>query len=473
MISPAVAGVVISLAFSLSACGQRTGGGTWVTTWMAPVRLSISAPAGFGSGARRPGGAVMQTPARPPAQGNTTDTAPGTASARSDSRVAATATENSTNPAPANAPRRGLTLDKFEDQTVRMIVRVSLGGHRFRLRFTNAFGAEPLTIDAVRAGLQDHDAEVKAGTDRQVLFNGKPKVVIGPGVEVLSDPFDFEAPGLSHLAISVYVADYESTPTTHPASLYTVSYVPRQKGDLTATTSLPEADASNAFYWLSGIDVLGPPSAGTVIAFGDSITDAVGAQGPDQGWPSQLAERLQANKGTRSLAVADAGISGNRLLSDGAGVSGLARLDRQALTEPGARWVVLLEGINDIGFSALSNSGLTSAEVIGAYRQVIAKAHSLGLRVAGCTLLPDKGAFYYRTEKTNLRQEVNAWIRTSGAFDAVIDFDATMRDKDDPEQIRLDLQRGDHLHPNAAGYKAMSDAIDLSLFTAKPVPTTE
>jgi len=394
-------------------------------------------------------------------------------SASPSSQDAAASPGTPTNSALANAPRQVLSLERLENQTVRMIVRVSLGGHHFRLRFTNAFGAEPLTIDAVRAGLQDRDAVVKADTDRQVLFNGKAKIVIGPGMEILSDPFDIEVPAFTHLAISVFVASYQSSPTTHPASLHTISYVSREKGDLTAQASLTEVDASNAYYWLSGIDVLGSRSAGTIVAIGDSITDANGAQARDEDWPSRLAERLQTNKNTSKFAVADAGISGNRLLADGASVSGLARLERQALSQPGVRWVILLEGINDIGFSSLTNSGLTSADVIGAYRQVIAKAHSFGVRVAGCTLLPDKGAFYYRAEKANLRQQVNDWIRTSGAFDAVIDFDEAMRDKNDPEQIRLDLQRGDHLHPNSAGYKVMSDAIDLRLFTAKPAPTTQ
>jgi lysophospholipase L1-like esterase len=215
--------------------------------------------------------------------------------------------------------------------------------------------------------------------------------------------------------------------------------------------------------------VLAPASAGTIVAFGDSITDgARSTPETNHSWPALLAARLGANKATAGFAVANEGIGGNRVLRDGTGASALARFDRDVLSLAGVKWVMLLEAINDIGRIATAPSETPSAEeLIAAYKQIVERAHTHGIKVAGCTLTPYEGASYSRDAGEAIREAVNTWIRTGGAFDAVVDFEAATRDPANPKRIRPDFDPGDHLHPNDAGYQAMADAIDLSIFTGK------
>jgi lysophospholipase L1-like esterase len=216
------------------------------------------------------------------------------------------------------------------------------------------------------------------------------------------------------------------------------------------------------------VDVLAPKNAAAIVAFGDSITDgATSTPDTDRSWPSRLAERLQANQATAHVAIVNHGISGNRLLADGAGVSALARFDRDVIAQPGVKWLIVLEGINDIGIGSMMGgtaSGVTAEDLIAVQRQMIERAHLHGIKAIGATLLPYGGAMYYSEKGESIRLAVNQWIRTSGAYDAVVDFDAKLRDPQDPKQLNAAYYINDHLHPNDAGYKVMAEAVDLSIF---------
>lgn len=290
-------------------------------------------------------------------------------------------------------------------------------------------------------------------------------MTLAPGVELVSDPFELTVPGLAHLAISLFVEGESGLPAWHMASEVTENYITTAEGDFTAATVLEDATDSRLYYWLSAIDVAAPADAFTVVTMGDSITDGAGG---GQDWPSMLSVRFQNDERTRHIAVANVGKSANRLLSDGnaiGGVSGMARFETDVLAQPNARWLMLLEGINDIGGGAGREPPLSAQDLIAGYRQIIDKAHTHGIRVVGCTILPYKGAFYYDEAMDEVRREVNRWIRTSGAFDAVVDFEDAVEDPEDPLRIREDLHRGDFLHPSTKGYQFMADAVDLTIFT--------
>jgi lysophospholipase L1-like esterase len=230
-----------------------------------------------------------------------------------------------------------------------------------------------------------------------------------------------------------------------------------------------DATKTQAYYWLAGIDVAAPADAALIVAYGDSITDgARSTPETNHSWPALLAARLAAKKETANIGVANMGIGGNRVLRDQTGASALARFDRDVLSQSGVKWVMLLEGINDIGHAAtVPEEAVTADELIGAYKQIIDEAHTHGIQAIGCTLTPYGGASYSRENGEAIREALNTWIRTSGAFDAVVDFEAATRDTADPKKIRAEFDPGDHLHPNDAGYQAMADAIDLSIFTGK------
>ena len=370
-------------------------------------------------------------------------------------------------PAPA-APARPQAVGArgFTNQTVRMIVRASLGGRRFRVKLANAFGMAPVSVGAAHIAIRAKESEIAPGTDRALAFNGKPNCTIGPGMVMLSDPVDLNAPPLADLAVSLYFPGETGPPTSHAIGLHT-TYV--ADGDLTGQTAIP-AGATQQYYWLAGIDVLAPANVSLIVAFGDSITDgALSSPETNHSWPALLAARLAARKDTAHFAVANMGIGGNRLLRDGTGVNALARFDRDVLSQSGVKWVVVLEGINDIGrIASLPAEAVTADEVIGAYKQIIERAHTHGVKAIGATLTPYEDAHYYSPgEGEAVREAVNKWIRTSGAWDAVVDFEAATRNPNNPKRIRADFDPGDHLHPNDAGYQAMADAFDLGIFTGK------
>lgn len=354
---------------------------------------------------------------------------------------------------------------EITDQTVRMVVRTSLGGSTARLRLVNAFGAPTVVLGAARVALRAAGSATVAGTDRAVTFGGESSVVLHPGMIVVSDPIDIDVPTTGDLVVSLHMNGEAGRPTAHSLGLHTTYISPA--GDHTAATDFEAVRTSRSYYWLAGVDVLAPEEAFTVVALGNSITDgALSTPDTDRMWPARFAARLAANESTRGVGVVNAGISGNRVLSDASGVSVLARLEHDALSYPGVEWIILMEGINDIGALArgATHPVTTSDRLIWAYRQVIDRAHSQGVRVAGATLTPYEGAGYFSAEGEAIRQRVNEWIRTSGEFDAVIDFDAATRDPASPGRFLPAYDPGDHLHPNDAGYQAMADAIDLSIF---------
>ncbi|HTW73326.1 MAG TPA: SGNH/GDSL hydrolase family protein [Steroidobacteraceae bacterium] len=351
-----------------------------------------------------------------------------------------------------------------------MIVRTSIGGSRVRVQLSNAFGAAPLPIGAAHIALSGAGSAIVAASDRVLTFSGQPSVLIPVGAEVLSDPVDLRIAPLTRLAVSVYVAGQTADPTEHLTGLHT-TYI-SGTGDFTAAASLPDASTRQSWYWLSGVDVLAPSGTGLIVAFGDSITDGVNSTpDTDRSWVGQFAQRLLAGSARGNWAVIDEGISGNRLLNDGIGTAALARLDRDVFSQPGVRWLIVLEGINDIGFPHLpgvqSAGEVTARELIDAQKQIIERAHLRGIRVMGATLTPFGGAAYYSDSGESVREAVNQWIRTAHAFDAVVDFDAVVRDPQNPRYIRTSFNDTDHLHPNDAGYRAMADAIDVAVFGSR------
>ena len=358
----------------------------------------------------------------------------------------------------------------FDNQTVRMIVRASVGGHSVRVQLSNTFGASVLRIGAAHIALRDKDSTIVSGSDRPLTFSGQPSTTIPEGAEILSDPVNLDIAPLAYLVVSVYVPDHVDDPTDHLTGLHT-TYI-SGPGDFTAAGSIENPKTTQSWYFLSGVDVLAPAKTGVIVAFGDSITDgATSTPDTDRSWPSQLAVRLAANKSTADWSIVNEGISGNRLLNGGMGVAALARYDRDVLDQPGVKWVIVMLGINDIGLGSLPGMGpedtVTTQQLIAGQKQLIDRAHIRGIRVIGATLTPYVGAMYASEQGEAKREALNDWIRTSGAYDAVFDFDKVVGDPANPKQILASYNISDHLHPNDAGYKAMADSIDLSIFNSK------
>jgi lysophospholipase L1-like esterase len=348
-----------------------------------------------------------------------------------------------------------------------MIIRTSLGGSRVRVQFSNAFGTTPLELGAAHIALRAKDSAIVPGSDRPLLFNGKASARVLPGAVLLSDPVDLTVPKLSDLAISMYVPGDSGRASQHSMALHT-TYISKE-GDSTAAAEMTDATTTAAWYWISSIDVLAPADAAAIVAYGDSITDgATSTVNTNHSWPSLLAERLAANPATANLSILNLGISGNMILRDGAGVSALARFDRDVLSQAGVKYLMILEGINDMNAAGRGATAAgpapTADDLIGAMKQMIERAHTHGIKVIGCTLTP----YGNGTDAVEaMRQALNLFIRTSGAFDAVVDFDKVIQDPADPRQFKQGYNNTDKLHPNDAGYQAMADAVDLSLFTPK------
>lgn len=425
--------LIVALA-SLGQVFAQTGSAPehWVSTWATSPQQPFSFP-----------------PPRPPASAASTTT-----------------------PAPP-APRRIPPIASFHNQTLRMIAHTSIGGRRVRIELSNAFGTTPLVIGSAHIAVRNKESAIVPASDRTLLFGGRPTCWIPPGAAEISDAVDLDLPAASDVAVSIYIPDTVAADTLHAVGLHT-TYVSKE-GNTTAAPTIADPTISQSYYWLTNIDVFAPPTAAAIVTFGDSITDgATSTVDTDRSWPSFLARRLAASGGA-NIAVLNEGISGNRLLRDTVGVNALARFDRDVLAQPGVKWLTILEGINDIGRASQADTPVRDAvgadDLIAALKQLIERAHEHGIKVIGGTLTPYEGAAYYSEGGEQIRVQVNQWIRSAGAFDAVVDFDAVTRDPEHPKQIRPSFNDGDHLHPNDAGYEKMADAIDVTVFGLRPSAT--
>ena len=384
----------------------------------------------------------------------------------------------------AASPMAGST--SFSDQTVRNIVYTSVGGNALRVQLSNTFGAAPLTVGGVSVGVVLDGAQLVPGTSHALTFGGKTSTTIPAGAQMLSDPLVMNVRPLTELAISIYLPD-ATGPATNHSDAQQNNYIAAgdQASDSAATAY---TSTTGSWYFADGLDVSSATALGTVVAFGDSITDGYQSlTGADARWPNYLARRLNALFGDHAPGVVDEGISGNRILSDSTcyGVSAESRFERDALSQPGVRAVILLEGINDIGFAGLPDSGcsepnnpdVTAAQIEAGYQDLIAMAHAHGVRIYAGTLLPFAGSnpiyggYFGTAYGENLREQVNTWIRTSGAFDGVIDFAKAMQDPYDPQYLNpayaansnSAYSTDDSLHPGDVGYEAMASAIPLGM----------
>jgi lysophospholipase L1-like esterase len=437
----AAAAVVAAASWNIDA---QSRGDHWVGTWATAVVARPQPPA------------AGQPPAAPP---QLPLSATGLPNACQPAAFGPGPGRGGRGPAAPQAPLN------FKNQTLRQIVHTSLGGDRVRVVLSNAFGTLPLEVGAAHVALREKDAAIQPKSDRPLTFGGNAATMIAAGAVVVSDPVSLTVPTVSDLVVDIYLpgdtAASSSPLTTHQGASQT-NYISAAEGNHVGEPDFTGAATTGSWFFLARVEVAAPANAAAVVAFGDSITDgAVSTPNTNNRWPDEFARRLTAQK--MSLGVLNQGISGNRVLCDGAGVSALARFDRDVLVQPGAKYVVVLESINDIGIGR-NNPVPSASDLIAAHRQLIERAHSHGLLIYGATLTPFEGAAYFTPEGEAKRQAVNAFIRTGKAYDGVIDFDAAVRDPMAPSKIQMKFNPGDNLHMNDAGYQAMAGAIDLSLF---------
>lgn len=355
-------------------------------------------------------------------------------------------------------------------QTLRQVVRASTSGTRVRIRLSNLFGKAPLTVGAARVGLSAGGSRVAPGADRALRFGGRPTVTIAAGASALSDPVDLAVGARQLLAVSLYLPAGVEVSTIHGAALQT-AYL-NAPGDATGAADFPSAATDDRRYFLTDVEVFGADAGRTLAIVGDSIADGIGSgTDHDARWPDALAARLQKDPALASIGIANGGIAGNRLLNDAAapfvGPSALSRFERDALAKPGVRWILVHEGVNDITAAqilAAPAQHVTAAQIEAGLRTLAERAHARGVRIFAGTLTPLAGTRrFYSDAVERERQAVNAWIRTAGVFDAVVDFDAALRDPAAPARLNPAYDSGDHLHPNEAGHRLMARQVDLRL----------
>jgi lysophospholipase L1-like esterase len=353
-----------------------------------------------------------------------------------------------------NPPEPGLS-----NNTLRQVVHVTLGGSQLRVQFSNAYGTSPVTINAAHIAASAGGGTIDPATDKALTFQENPSVTIPAGKAVYSDTLDFNVKPLSNLAVSIYFGQTSDDVTGHPGSR-TTSYI--QSGDAVAAADMTSAAKTDHWYILSGIDLWLNDSYATVVTLGDSITDGRGSTtNGNNRWPDNLARRLQADPNTAKIGVLNQGIGGNAVVSGGLGPTALKRFEHDVCQQNGVRWVIFLEGVNDIGGS---RSPKVADDLIAAYERFINQAHAHNILAYGVPILPFGGSFYDSEDHEAARQTVNKWIRTGGKFDAVIDLDAAVRDPANPNRLLPEYDSGDHLHLSVAGYQKMAEAIDLDLF---------
>jgi lysophospholipase L1-like esterase len=456
-----VVGLAISSVVSLAQGGP--GADRWVGAWSTALVMATPAAApGAGRGAT-PTSAGQAAPELP------------SAAAPSGAPPAAPA-QPAAGPVPQGAPASGSPpgppapppVRNFNNQTLRLIVHPSIGGDRLRIVLSNAFGTAPLVVGAANVALRDKDAAIVSKSSRALKFSGGTSTTVPSGAIIISDPVNLTLPASSDLVVDLYVpgdtAASGSALTMHTGANQT-SYV-SSTGNYAGAETFPVATTTGSWFVLARVEVAAPQVAGVIVALGDSITDGTrSTPNTNRRWPDLLAKRLAAATGPR-MAVLNAGIAGNRVLLDNAGPNALARFERDVLSQTGVTHVIVMEGINDIG-QARANPLPSAADLINAHRQLILRARARGLKIYGATLTPFEGAAYFTPEGEAKRSALNEWIRTSREYDGVIDFDAAVRDPNNPRKFLTQYQSGDNLHPSDAGYQAMADAVDLSLFEVK------
>jgi lysophospholipase L1-like esterase len=360
----------------------------------------------------------------------------------------------------------GFNVRPLSGVTLREIVHISAGGAQIRVRFTNAFGTDPLTISDAHVALSAGNAAIQPGIDHTITFGGATSVNIPPGAELFSDPVALAVQPLSDLVVSFYLPSQVMRAETYHSFAAQDNFI--ANGDMSAAPDLPDATKIFSWYFLDGIDVQAVDDSRAIVTLGDSITDgALSTHNSNHRWPDILAARLNQDPNLKVVSVLNAGIGGNRVLNEVAGPSALSRLDRDVLSQSGVRYVIVLEGINDIGRLAHLQTpwdDITTAQLEMALKQIADAAHEHGIKAIGATLTPVGGSGHYSDRGEQVREAVNDWIRNSGTFDGVADFDKATQDPANPTHFNPTYDSGDHLHPMDDGYKAMAGSVDLTLF---------
>ncbi len=350
----------------------------------------------------------------------------------------------------------------LSENSLRQVVRVSLGGTTIRLKFTNEFSTDPVTMKSVQIAASTGGHSIDVSTNKELKFNGNSEITMNPGEAVISDPITFDLAPRMDVAITIYYGQTSETVSGHPGSRTTSFLLP---GNVTSNTDFSEAIEVERWYNINRIDVMSNHPAASVAILGNSITDGRGSVTDQQNrWPDILSERLLQNPATQHIGVLNMGIGGNAVLAGGLGPTGMSRYERDILNQPGVRWAIIFHGVNDIGSVSSAEAATKRTEdLIAAYKQMITLARQKNIKVYGGTIVPFKGNSYYNEFSEQSRVAVNDWIRNSGWFDAVIDFEKALSSPDDPAS-QVSTYQNDGLHPDAAGYKTMGELVDLNLF---------